>query len=80
METIKTSEKTKSLKQEMLESIEDDTFYGFIANNYHKFSKDELATIIKEFEYTRYTTGKSGDFVSFKEELIKNLEENFEEE
>lgn len=25
--------------------------YDFIANNYHKFSKDELCNIIKEFIY-----------------------------
>ena len=74
---IKLIEKPKTLKQEMIEAIEDDTFYGFIANNYHRFTKDELATIIKEFEFARYTT-KYG-YGDFREELIKNLEENFEE-
>lgn len=68
---------TKTLKQEMIESIENDTFYDFISNNYHRFTKDELATIIKEFEYTRYRTEKYG-CIDFREELIENLEERFE--
>jgi hypothetical protein len=64
----------------MIESIENDTFYDFIANNYHRFTKDELATIIKEFEYTRYRVEKFGGCIDFREELIENLEENFEDE
>jgi hypothetical protein len=71
-------EHPKTLKQEMIESIENDTFYDFIANNYHRFTKDELATIIKEFEYTRYRVEKFGGCVDFREDLIENLEENFE--
>jgi hypothetical protein len=89
METIKISgkmkeieivQKQKTLKEEMIESIENDTFYDFIANNYHRFTKDELATIIKEFEYSRYRVEKFGGCIDFREELIENLEENFEDE
>ena len=87
METIKTSgktkeikivEKPKTLKEEMIESIENDTFYDFIANNYHRFTKDELATIIKEFEFTRYEVEKYGHY--FRPRLIENLEERFDDE
>lgn len=80
MKEIKMVEKCKTLKEEMIESIENDTFYDFIANNYYRFTKDELATIIKEFEYTRYRTEKFSGCVDFREELIENLEENFEDE
>lgn len=71
--------KVKTLKQEMIEAIKNDTFYHFIANDYYRFTKDELATIIKEFEYTRYRVEKYGVCVDFREDLIENLEENFEE-
>ena len=76
MKEIKMVEKPKTLKQEMIESIENDTFYDFIANNYHRFTKDELATIIKEFDYTRYTIETYG-YADFRKELIENLEETF---
>ena len=86
METIKISgkmkeinvAKPKSLKQEMIESIKNDLFYDFIANNYYRFSKIELATIIKEFEFTRYEVEKYGH--DFRPRLIENLEENFDED
>lgn len=80
METIKVIEKPKTLKEEMIESIENDTFYDFIANNYYRFTKDELATIIKEFEYTRYRVEKYYDCVNFRKDLIENLQEQFYDE
>lgn len=76
MKEIKIADKPKTLKEEMIESIENDTFYDFIANNYHRFTKDELATIIKEFEYTRYEVEKRG--YNFVPRLIENLEDFFE--
>lgn len=71
-------EHPKTLKQEMIESIENDTFYDFIANNYHRFTKDELATIIKEFEYTRYEVEKRG--YNFVPRLIENLKDFFKDD
>ncbi len=71
--TLNTTPKT--LKEEMREALENDMFYDFISNNYHRFTKDELATIIKEYEFTRYRVEKSG--MDFLDELWENLEENF---
>ena len=78
MKEIKMVEKPKTLKEEMIEAIENDTFYDFISNNYYRFTKDELATIIKEFEYTRYEVEKRG--YEFVPRLIENLEDFFKDD
>ena len=70
--------KPKTLKQEMIEAIENDMFYGFIFDNAHRFSRDQLVTIIQEYEYTRHMTENYG-CMGFKDELIEYLEERFED-
>lgn len=69
----------KTLKEEMREALENDTFYDFISNKGYLFSKDELIDIIKEYEYTRYKVEKYG-CMGFLDELIENLEAYFFDE
>lgn len=84
METMKISGKMKeikivekTLKEEMIEAIENDLFYGFIFENAHRFSRDQLVTIIQEYEYTRHMTENYG-CMGFRDELVEYLEERFE--
>lgn len=70
--------------KELIEELRKDNGYGYIANNYHKFSQEELATIIKEilwaafrnvgFDETQYKQfqNKVADSI---EEIVRDLEE-----
>lgn len=70
---------TKELARELFTAIKEDCLYDFIANNYDKFSKYELARIAMDlyficFVYHRKPTNK------IKEELISGLREEFEDD
>lgn len=56
------------MTEEMKQAIEDNTFYDYIANEYYQMSKDELATIIKEYSYFIYKKGFTD------KEVLKELE------
>jgi hypothetical protein len=65
--------KPKTLLQQLKESLLNDTFYDFIANNYYKFSKEQLCDIIKCYDDTRYQLENN---VIWKWEFIDKLIEN----
>lgn len=55
----------------LISAIKDDTLYDYIANNYYKWSKDDLKNILLEIIWTtRNYTLEEGE-----KELIENLKE-----
>lgn len=59
------------LKQELINACKENKLYDFIALNYNKFSKQELATIIKECAYLMYQDNINQN------ELVNGLKEYF---
>lgn len=83
MKEIKLNTTTKTLKEEMYDSLLNDSFYDFISNNYYKFDKEELVCIIKNYDYTRYQLENNTiEKWQFIDQLIENLNDYdfFEEE
>lgn len=55
----------------LISAIKDDTLYDYIANDYYKWSKDDLKNILLEIIWTaRNYTLEEGE-----KELIENLKE-----
>lgn len=64
----------KQLLNELKESILNDTFYDFISNNYYLLSKEQLANLLKNYDYTRYQLEKGNfDLWKFMNKFIDNL-------
>lgn len=63
--------------KELIEELRKDNGYGYIANNYHKFSKEELATIIKEILMVVYRN-VNYDHIPYKK-FQDNVADNIEE-
>ena len=47
------------MKQALIEALKEGNLYDFMANNYHKFSKEELVYIIKELDFALWDIDKS---------------------
>lgn len=54
--------------------------YDYIANNYYKFSKEELKDITKELLYTIYNNNSKAMQSIMLEEVADELADNYEEE
>ena len=54
--------------------------YDFIANEYYKFSKEELKDITKELLYTIYNNNSKAMQSIMLEEVADELADNYEEE
>ena len=67
---------TEKLAEELLAAIEEDRLYGFIANNYTKLNKYELARIAMELYFVYFVRHRKQTGAS-KEELIDGLREEF---
>lgn len=69
--------------QEFIEALQEGKAYGWIANHGHELSKDELISIIKEYEYAIFTMGfcegKEDLYDTIYEALVEQYEE-YEEE
>lgn len=60
------------IRQQIKNAILNGDFYGFVSNHQHEISKDELVTLIKEFDFTAY----QNQFTSYYEfcgNVIENL-------
>lgn len=68
----------EDMRKEVIENMEQDTSYDFIANNYWKLSKEELKDICLELTYAIHRHEQFGDDV--KETAIDGLKERWEEE
>ena len=69
---------TKKLARELLTAIKEDCLYDFIANNYDKFSKYELARIAMDLYFLCFVWRKPTDKI--KKELVDGLREEFEDD
>ena len=67
------------MKKELLEAIKSDMVYDYVANNYWKLSKEELAYIAKELAFAVYTVLKE-DAKSVWNEMQENVENDIKEE
>lgn len=56
--------------EDLIKAIKEEREYDFIANNYLKYSKEELKNILLEFIYARYE-----DYS--KDEIIENIKERY---
>lgn len=70
---------TKELAEELLTAIKEDCLYDFIANNYDKFSKYELARIAMDLYFVCIVCNRRPtDHI--KKILIDGLREEFEDD
>ena len=67
------------MKKELLEAIKSDMVYDYVANNYWKLSKEELAYIAKELAFAVHIALKE-DAKSVWDEMQENVEADLEEE
>lgn len=63
--------------KELIEELRKGNGYGYIANNYHKFNQEELATIIKEILWVVYRNFDCNDtqYKNFQYNVADNIEE-----
>ena len=66
----------EDLRKAVIENLEKDTDYDFIANHYYKMDKDDLKDIILELLYGIYDNEKCG--VDAKDVAIDGLKERWE--
>ena len=68
------------MKKELLEAIKNDMVYDYVANNYWRLSKQELAYIAKELAFAVHTgLGKLTAELVWNE-MQENVENDIEEE
>lgn len=79
--------KEKSMMEQFTDCLKNnpDLAFDFIANNYYKFSKDELKDICKELLYGIYQAESRGHIIKSDSEFIyncvaENLDETYEDE
>jgi hypothetical protein len=69
-----------NMKKELLEAIKNDMVYDYVANNYWKLRKEELAYIAKELAFAVHTgLGKLTAELVWKE-MQENVENDIKEE
>lgn len=63
--------------KELIKELKKGNGYGYIANNYHKFSQEELATIIKEILWVVYRNFDCNDtqYQNFQYNVANNIKE-----
>lgn len=64
------------MKEEILDAIRSENFYGWLANNYYRLSQFELVTICKEYVYQieRFNPVSTIDGGTAIEEIADELE------
>lgn len=67
----------KQMIKEFIEAMQENTEYGFIANHYNDFSKQELVNILKEYIFAVLQEEKAKEI---KTAIIEELEYYTEEE
>ena len=65
------------LREQVIEAMENDVAYDFIANNYYKMDKTDLKDILLELLFGIYISDKDG--TDAKEVAIEGLKERWEE-
>lgn len=64
-----------NLIEEIRQAINENRFYDFIANNYHRIDKSVLAFIIGELDFYLYERNKN---VEAENIMLENLKERYE--
>lgn len=59
--------------EEIIEAIKDNKLYGLVSNDYYKMSKEELATILKEYIIAVETLQEGKPYTN--DDIIEELEE-----
>lgn len=67
------------MKKELLQAIKSDMVYDYVANNYWRLSKEELAYIAKELAFAIYSVLKE-DAKPIWDEMQENVESDIKEE
>ena len=67
-----------AIREEFLNTLVEDKSYDWIANNYHKLSKEELKDIILETLYAIHTTAYLGEEDCILTDARYNLIERWE--
>lgn len=58
---------------EFIKTLANDTCYDYIANNYHRMDKSELADIIKELLYAIYSNCTDSEYKQILKEVMEEL-------
>lgn len=67
------------MKKELLQALKECRLYDYIANNYWRLSKEELAFIGKELAFAIYQVLKDDEKLVFNE-MIDNVETELDDE
>ena len=67
------------MKKELLQALKERNLYDYIANNYWRLSKEELAFIGKELAFAVYQVLKDDEKLVF-DEMIDNVETELDDE
>ena len=67
------------MKKELLQALKECRLYDYIANNYWRLSKEELAFIGKELAFAVYQVLKDDEKLVFNE-MQENVENDIKEE
>lgn len=62
--------------EKLIQAIRDDNLYDYISNNCWEMTKEELAVVIKEYDYILYYESKAstnGDIIITRKELMEKL-------
>ena len=68
------------MKKQLLEAIKDDMVYDYVANNYWRLSKEELAYIAKELAFAVHIALSKGNAQDVWDEMQENVENDIKEE
>ena len=68
------------MKKELLEAIKNDMVYDYVANNYWKLRKEELAYIAKELAFAVHIALSKGNAQDVWDEMQENVENDIKEE
>lgn len=72
----------KHTVEKLIQAIRDDNLYDYISNNYWEMTKEELAVVIKEYDYILYYESKAsinGDITIVRKELMEKLADELHE-
>lgn len=68
--------------EKLIQAVRDDNLYDYIANNYCEMTKEELAVVIKEYDYILYYESRAsinGDIIITRKELMEKLADELHE-
>ena len=66
------------MREELLKALKEGNLYGFICQNYHHFTKEELKDIIKELDFALWDRDKD-THESVTKAVMRELEESYAE-